>query len=591
MIKNPFAGKSARTKIFTVITLVAVVLLLGLNLAAFALGVYDTVYLDLTSEGLYTVRDEMIEACREVFYLEDGSLRTPGLTITFCADPDTIISNYATRPIYYMAVALADIYPNLKVETVNITYNPTAIADYKTTSLTEITANDVIVSYKPDAQSGEMRYRVASAHSFWRMNDDKYYSFDGEYKLATIFLSLTLINQPAAYFVTDHGTDYYNAEEPESEMSKSTGVLVDLLKERGLKVKNISLTQLVNEAVEHNKSNPSDIKVPALPEDCALLIVNNPKSDFVYDETLGKCFWYVSEAEIIDRFLTSNRGSVMVAKDYKNSLPVLEDFLAEWGMEFTNTQVKDDTQFIENGTENGTTIVAEYNKDEASYGYSIYGEYARLDSAPRAVVSDSGFIKCAFDDSPDVGEAGTLNVSRIYAPFLYTSENAKDYAYNEDAGAYVDLAGESGRRALAAVCGRQSLNDYTAEREYSYLFCAASADFFSTERLGNTSFANYDVISSLVQNIARLDTHASMELGGTSLNNYTGFGGKVLLNTDMSDKEVEISGYDETGHYELLRVNHALTTPIIITFSIIVALLPIAVAVVGIVIKIKRKYL
>ena len=74
MIKNPFAGKSTRTKTFAVITLVALILLLGLNLAAFAMGVYDTVFLDLTSEGLYTVRDMMVEACHDVFYLEDGSL-------------------------------------------------------------------------------------------------------------------------------------------------------------------------------------------------------------------------------------------------------------------------------------------------------------------------------------------------------------------------------------------------------------------------------------------------------------------------------------------------------------------------------------
>ena len=140
MIKNPFAGKSTRTKTVAVITLVAVILLLGINLAAFAMGVYDTVFLDLTSEGLYTVRDMMVEACHDVFYLEDGSLREPGITITFCAEPDELIANYVTRPIYYMAIALADIYHNLTVKTVNITYNPTAIADYKTTSLTEITA-------------------------------------------------------------------------------------------------------------------------------------------------------------------------------------------------------------------------------------------------------------------------------------------------------------------------------------------------------------------------------------------------------------------------------------------------------------------
>ena len=584
MIKNPFAGKSTRTKTFAVITLVAVILLLGLNLAAFAMGVYDTVFLDLTSEGLYTVRDMMVEACHDVFYLEDGSLRDPGITITFCAEPDVLIANYVTRPIYYMAIALADIYPNLTVKTVNITYNPTAIADYKTTSLTEITASDVIISYGT-------RYRVASALSFWNSNDDALYSFDGEYKLASIFLSLTLINQPAAYFLTGHGEDYYDFNNPESEMSLDTSYLVDLLTERGLQVKNISLDEIYKATAEHNAAHPEDKRVPSMPEDCAIVIINNPKTDFLYDESQALKFGYVSETEILDRFLTSGRGSVMVAKDYRVTLPIFEDFLREWGMEFTNTQVKDDSQHIVDGTNSGTTLVADYNTDEASYGFSIYGEYATLESAPRTIVGDTGYIKCAFDDSPNVGEAGTLNVSRIYAPFLYSSDKAQDYAYNADADAYVDLAGERGRRALAAVCGRQKLNDFTATYEYSYLFCAASAEFFSASHLGNTSYANYDIVSALAQNIARLDTRASIELGGTSLNSYTGFGGKILLNSQMSAEEVEVNGYDETGHLNLIRVNHALTTPIIVIFTIIIALLPIAVAVVGVIVRVKRKYL
>ncbi len=591
MIKNPFAGKSTRTKIFTVITILAIVLLLALNLAAFAMNVYDTVYLDLTQEGLYSVRDMMVEACREVFYLDDGSLREPGLKITFCAKPDTIIGNYATRPIYYMAIALADIFPNLKVETVDIKYNPTAIADYKTTSLTEITETDVIISYGDDENGGPIRYRVAPAMSFWKTNEDKYFSFDGEYKLATIFLSLTLINQPAAYFITDHGEDYYDFENPESEMSTSMGYLVDLLTERGLAVKNISLAALIDAADRHNAENPDGKIVPTLPDDCAVVVINNPKTDFVYDEEQGMSLGYVSETEIIDRFLTSNRGSVMVAKDYKIQLPVLEDFLREWGMEFTDTQVKDDTQYIVNGKETGTTIVTEYNPDEASYGYNIYSEYVQLESAPRTVIDDTGYIKCSFEDSPNVGEAGTLNVTRIFAPFLYTSENAADYAYNPDVGAYVDLAGERGKRTVAAVCGRQSLNDFTAEYEYSYLFCAASAEFFSASHLGNTSYANYDIVSALVQNIARLDTHAAMELGGASLNNYTGFGGKVLLNTDMSAEDVEIHTYDEKGYLKLTGVNYGLNTAAVVIYSIVIALIPISIAVVGLVIKIKRKYL
>ena len=585
MIKNPFAGKSARTKIFAIITLAAVVLLLALNLLAFSMGIFDTVFLDLTPEGLYSVREVMFDACHDIFYMEDGSLREPGIEITFCADRDTLIDNYSSRPIYYMALDLAKKFPNLTVNTVNVIYNPTAVAAYKTTSLADITPNDVIISYGS-------RYRVVSCDSFWRISNKAYYSFDGEYKLATILLSLTLINQPSAYFVTDHGEDVYNFEDTSDKNNAKVGYFIDLLRERGLNVKNISLKELIEKADEHNKKHPEDKVLPTLPEDCALVVINNPKSDFRFDESRGTEFDYVSECEILDRFLTSSKGSVMVSKDYKTELPILEDFLFEWGIELSNTLVKDDTQYIvTEGAELGTSIVTEYNSDENSYAYQVYGEYANLDSAPRVVVTDSGHITCSYGDSDAIGEPGSLNVSRIFAPFIFTSEAAKDYAYSDLSGAYSDLAGGAGQKTVAALSGRQSINNVTSELEYSYLFCAASGDFFSSELLGNAAFANYDISSALVQNIARLDTYASMELGGISGNNYTGFGGKVLESLAMSEEDETVYAYDVTGKVHVARVNKGLSSGAKIAYACIAAAIPLAIAAVGIIVKIKRRYL
>lgn len=574
MIKNPFAGKSTRTKIFAVITLAVIVLLLALNLLAYSMGIFDTVFLDLTSEGLYTVRDVMMDTCRDIFYLEDGTPREP-ITITFCADRDTLIANYASRAVYYMALDIAKEFSNFNVEVVNVTYNPTAVADYKTTSLDEITPLDVIVSYGS-------RYRVVSCQSFWRTANQSYYSFDGEYKLATILLSLTLINRPVAYFVSDHGEDVYNFDNIEDPDNREVGYLIDLLHERGLEVKNLSLQDILDNAEG----------TPSIPDDCALLVINNPKSDFEYDKNQASSFDYVSECELIDRYLTSNKGSVMVSKDYKIDLPVLEDFLYEWGIDVSDSLVKDETQYIvTDGGDSYTTIVTEYNSDENSYAYNVYGEYADLDSAPRVVVSDSGYIKCAYGDSDAEGEAGSLSVSRIFAPFIFTSENAKSYAYSDLSGGYTDLTSDKSQKAVAALCGRQSINNVTSELEYSYLFCAASGSFFSSELLGNAAYANYDIVSAMVQNIARLDTYASMELGGISNNNYTGFGGKVIADTSISAEDTTVYAYDATGKVFVSRVNQGLSDTAKIVYTCIAAAIPLAIAVVGVVIKIKRKYL
>ena len=57
MKNSIFKGKSARTRIFAAISVFAVLLIFGLNLLLTAVGLKNTVYLDLTPEGLYSLTD------------------------------------------------------------------------------------------------------------------------------------------------------------------------------------------------------------------------------------------------------------------------------------------------------------------------------------------------------------------------------------------------------------------------------------------------------------------------------------------------------------------------------------------------------
>ena len=270
------SGKSTRTKIFTVITVAVIVLLLALNLFLNYFSIFDNGYIDMTPEGLYTLRDVMVEECSYMFVNEDGTLKEQGIKVTFCSDPDYLLSNTITRAVYYTAVAMSKEFPNFEVECVNVNINPMAVAQYKTTSLTEITSTDVIISYGS-------RYRIVSAESFWRISGNKLYSYDGEYKLASIMMSLTLVDQPKAYFVTDHGEAWYDPENPESEGSQRTAYFYDLLLERGLEVETISLSELIAECERKNEEDPESKSVPKIPDDCVLLIINDPRTDFRAD--------------------------------------------------------------------------------------------------------------------------------------------------------------------------------------------------------------------------------------------------------------------------------------------------------------------
>ena len=278
MKKSIFKGKSTRTKIFSVITIVGIVLLLGLNFGLTYLGGQTLFLADLTPEGIYTVSDKMLEVCHTMLDPDENG-KAKEIKITFCTDPDYLIESDKMRATYFMALYLRNKFDNVTVETVNVALDPTAVSMYKTTSRDTIKASDVIFSYGA-------KYKIVDATGFWTSDD---FSYNGEYRVASIIASLIAIDKPVAYFVTDEylGTEYYDPSNPDSEMSKSLASFADLLNERGLEIKLLDFGTLG--AREE------------IPEDCALLIIHNPKNDFKYDESQLDNFGYISDIEKIDR--------------------------------------------------------------------------------------------------------------------------------------------------------------------------------------------------------------------------------------------------------------------------------------------------
>lgn len=542
--------RSQRTRIFAVVSVLSVVLVLALNLLITYFGLYNSFYVDTTSEGLYSLSEEMKRECDFIDELDEDDRC---VKITFCADPDTLIASEQMRVTYFMALKLAQRYENLEVETVNVVYNPTAVAKYKPTSLKTINPTDIIVSY------GD-RYRISGANKFWVTSNDKLWSYNGEYRMVTLIKSVTAVNRPVAYFITDHGESYYDASAPESEMSLDNAALYDLISERGMQVKTLKISE-----------------VDAIPEDCVLLIINNPKTDFAIDEDRLDELGYISDTEKLDRYLVKNQGAIMVARDYDESrrepLPVLDAFLAEWGFAFSDARVYDDENYIAREDGAYSDVLGEYDTDENSYGYAIYGAIASVSSAPPMVFSDAGYITCSYSSAESVPEDGTPSISRNFASLFDSYETA--YASRLGADGMSELV-KKGSMTLAATTSRIHLNSETAENSYSYLFCANSPSFFSNEVLGNASYSNYEAVSSLVENIARTDSYASMELGGVS-GNSPKLGGKQLLDASMQSTPTD----EKLG----------LSLNVVIGITVVLMLIPVAVMVTGIAVSVRRKFL
>ena len=563
-----FIREGAGKYIALAVTLLVVVGLVALNLLLSYFGSQRLLYIDLTPEEFYTVSDAMKEQMQFVEKLEDKEKK---IKITFCTDPDILTANQNLRMPYFLALGLAKLHPEkIEVETVNVTYNPTAVSKYKANSMTRINPTDIIISY------GD-RYRIVGADNMWVSDSTgELYSFNGEYRMATIMLSVTAKERPVAYFVTGHGETYYDTQNPTRVENADAQAIYDLLTERGLEVKTFDITE-----------------GKLVPEDCVLLVINNPREDYHSDGD-RMSLDYISETEILDRYLVRDQGAIMVAKDPTIKLHNFDLFLYEWGFDIADAIVSDEEYYLDQSGGGTDKIIGAYDTDTDSYGMAIYEEYASLPSAPPMVFSKTGFINCAFGAGYTTNEPGTVTVNRNYAPFFYTSGYAVAYTDSDGAGKYggdgvynvgYHDASTHGRMDIAGVTTRMAIDQYTAEYEYSYIFCSPSADAFSNAILGNGSYANYEIMSALVENISRIDAYASIELGGTSFNSPN-LGGKPILDVSISSEPI----YETTdeGLYEI--VLSGLTSGKATTYFVVILTVPAIIATVGIVVRVKRKY-
>ena len=532
-------GRRARMRILTV---ALIVVLAGLSILFSYLTVSRAAYLDLTPEGLYTLTDAMKQQCDAI---------SGELTVTFCADPDTLLSKYETRYVYIMSQQLALRYDNIHLETVNVEQNPGAVDRFRETSATEILPEHVIVS------SGDS-YRIIHASNFWIFDESNVaWSFNGEYKMASAFLSLTMVEKPVVCFTYGNGESFYVPEDHEQYETVSVwsdsqySAFYNLLENCGLKVSYV---------------NPQTEEIP---EDCRLLVILDPQQDFSYGDihTVGD----QGALERIDRFLQEDFGALMLFKSPEVTLPALEELMDEWGISFRNgTYVRDPSNSLSDAEGTPTAdldrnLIAEYNSDETSMSYTSYKELVGLGSSPRVIVPYSGIVSCTFPEG-SVTQSGTTQVTVRYAPFLSSSYSARLYECGTG-----DVA-EEGMYAftLSALVYRHQYDSELLESQYSYVYAAASTGMIRNDFLSG-SYGNYDVMYALARDLSRVEAYADAALGGQSFNSPSP-GGKQLVSTSMQTSDYEI--YDNG---EVSRYYSAMTGGALVGWSIGVLVLPVLV--------------
>lgn len=542
-----------------VIVLAALLVVLSVGLAGLVSS--HSLWLDLTPEGLYSLSDLMIAECSKI---------ERDITITFCDDPDHLMSGYMTRYVYVMAKELEQRFDNITVKTCNVTLNPTAVDRYRAVSSSSIPASSVIVS------CGD-QFRIYTASQFWISGTDSdgnssgLYSFNGEYKMATAFFSLSAIASPKAYFLINHGERYYAPDdEAHAELRAGAGqdedlsAFYNLLLKAGLTVDYLDLTGK-----------------RTVPDDCAVLIVNRPQTDLGGGDLYS--FSDRTEAEVLDRYISEGNGAIMFFKDPDVSLLNLEQFCEKWGISYI------DGATVGRKLKTGETtdlVRGVYNKDESTVAYSIYKTLASVVSSPDVVARGSGAVKLAWKESE--GElSGNFLGKRLYADFLYAPTKDPNDPHDYGSALYAIEGGgivsdDDQRYAVAAISTRYWSDSYSLEKFYSYVFASASSDIISKENLENPAYGNADVFFSLVRYLARTDEYADLALGSESFNSEN-MGGKKLVTSKLS-----AAAYTDSGSRKSCA---AFTRGDLVRISIFVFVPALAASVAGVVLWRRRRIL
>jgi hypothetical protein len=495
------------------VTTVIIAAIILFNVIFSALSSKFTWYADLTPDLLFTLSDECIDLIRngdDEFenssspiemvdkireenrkYNAENSLsegmegyRDEDLMINliFCDDPDVWQNDTMMNYVYNTATELQSEFPEyISIKNPNIVHNPSSVTKYKENSLTVIDPTSVIIEFGTE-------YRIRELASFFGTNtsDGTIWAYDGEKAFAASILSVTRVESPLACVTVNHREGFADT------------ALLQTLSDAGYKIDDV------------------DLKNEEIPEDCRLLVIFDPKDDFLVKDGTSD----IDEIDKIDKFLDATNSMMVFVSPETPVLKNLEEYLSEWGIKFDRHtdaagtehpyMIKDSQNSL---TSNGFTVVSEYVTDNP---VSAITKDMRSRPIPQSVIFPN---------------AMSISHSDIYSPQRYVNEEDATIAYNYAAysadgisramynlfttsatasafanGSEVEKASEQNKLALMTISKEDRTiqeSNYTAVNEASYVVAFGSTDFASKDFLHSNAYGNTDLLLSVCRHIGR----------------------------------------------------------------------------------------
>ena len=402
------------------------------------------------------------------------------VNILFCDDRDALMENSAQRYVLETAEDLERAFPGIiTVSYVNIWTNPGAVQKYKTSTLTNIYSTNVII------ESGT-EFRVYTLNSFFVFNDADNtdpWSYNGEKKFAAGILAVIKAESPIACVTINHGETFTDYE------------LFYLLQDAGYVVQTIDLAN------------------QEIPEDCRLMVVCNPSSDFLVKDGISD----VSEIAKLNTWLDEFNTMMVFMSPDSPELPNFEEYLEEWGIKYDRYtdeesgetypyMIKDASQSL---TADGMTVVGEYATK--GLGASLHSDMRSVGVPAKVIFKNAMSISYSDtyqktdyvneDDATDTYVYGTYysnGVSRSIYDVFTTSPNAVAVANGEQVAAASNL-----EPFKLMTVTRESQMVSNQDADYSYVIACASTEFVSADMLQSIVYGNSDLLGSTLRAVGR----------------------------------------------------------------------------------------
>ena len=394
--------------------------------------------------------------------------------LVFCDLPDNLNSDGSQRMVYKTAKDLEEKFPDyIEVECIDIWNNSTAVQKYKTTSMSTITSTNVII------ESGT-EFRVCSLRSFFVFNstsDTQAWGYRGEKVFASNILAVAQAEAPIACVTVNHTETFSDYE------------LLYTLQDAGYKVQTI------------------DLAYQEIPEDCRLIVIYNPKEDFMVKDGISE----ISEIEKIDRYLDGLSCSLMVFVNPETpKLTNLEEYLEEWGVVINrhtdqlgdtyNYVVKESTNM--SLTSDGYTFSGTYT--ERGVGASIHKTLRETTYPPKVIFKNSTSLSYSelYEEAYYVNEQDTEDTTDEYWYGTYSSNGVSRSVYDvftTGNGAVamangIQVANASGKAMKLMTITREVQMVTNEDEDYATVMVCASTEFATEALLSSAVYGNTDIL-------------------------------------------------------------------------------------------------